>query len=106
MSKHALSNEKESAGKILKKFMHVIGINHRLCKWILPCNLGKNIIMAGLPYVGIVYGCDILNALVAQDTKSNIMSLVYQLLGITFVMTLLYHILDKAGNAMRDSIRY
>ena len=47
MSKHALSNEKESAGKILKKFMHVIGINHRLCKWILPCNLGKNIIMAG-----------------------------------------------------------
>ena len=26
--------------------------------------------------------------------------------GITFVMTLLYHILDKAGNAMRDSIRY
>ena len=106
MSKHALSNEKESAGKILKKFIHVIGINHRLCKWILPCNLGKNIIMAGLPYVGIVYGCDILNALVAQDTKSNIMSLVYQLLGITFVMTLLYHILDKAGNAMRDSIRY
>ncbi len=106
MSKHALSNEKESAGKILKKFMHVIGINHRLCKWILPCNLGKNIIMAGVPYVGIVYGCDILNALVAQDTKSNIMSLVYQLLGITFVMTLLYHILDKAGNAMRDSIRY
>ena len=73
MSKHALSNEKESAGKILKKFMHVIGINHRLRKWILPCNLGKNIIMAGLPYVGIVYGCDILNALVAQDTKSNIM---------------------------------
>ena len=106
MSKHAISNEKESVGKIFKKFMHVIGINHRLCKWILPCNLGKNIIMAGLPYVGIVYGCDILNALVAQEAKSNIMSMVYQLLGITFVMTLLYHILDKAGNAMRDSIRY
>ena len=106
MSKNAVSNEKESAGKIFRKFMHVIGINHRLCKWILPCNLGKNIIMAGLPYVGIVYGCDILNALVVQDAKSNIMSLVYQLLGITFVMTLLYHILDKAGNAMRDSIRY
>ena len=106
MSKHAISNEKESVGKIFKKFMHVIGINHRLCKWILPCNLGKNIIMAGLPYVGIVYGCDILNALVEQEAKSNIMSMVYQLLGITFVMTLLYHILDKAGNAMRDSIRY
>lgn len=94
MSKHAISNEKESVGKIFKKFMHVIGINHRLCKWILPCNLGKNIIMAGLPYVGIVYGCDILNALVEQEAKSNIMSMVYQLLGITFVMTLLYHILD------------
>ena len=106
MSKNAISNEKESVGKIFKKFMHVIGINHRLCKWILPCNLGKNIIMAGLPYVGIVYGCDILNALVEQEAKSNIMSMVYQLLGITFVMTLLYHILDKAGNAMRDSIRY
>ena len=87
MSKHAISNEKESVGKIFKKFMHVIGINHRLCKWILPCNLGKNIIMAGLPYVGIVYGCDILNALVEQEAKSNIMSMVYQLLGITFVMT-------------------
>ena len=47
MSKHAISNEKESVGAIIKKFMHVIGINHRLCKWILPCNLGKNIIMAG-----------------------------------------------------------
>ena len=86
--------------------MHVIGINHRLCKWILPCNLGKNIIMAGLPYVGIVYGCNILNALVAREAKGHIMNMVYQLLVITFAMTFLYHILDKAGNAMRDNIRY
>lgn len=106
MSKNAISNEKESAGQIIKKFLHVISINHRLCKWILPCNLGKNIIMAGLPYVGIVYGCNILNALVEKQAKSNIMNMVYQLLGITFIMTLLFHILDKAGNAMRDSIRY
>ena len=106
MSKHAISNEKESVGAIIKKFMHVIGINHRLCKWILPCNLGKNIIMAGLPYVGIVYGCNILNALVAREAKGHIMNMVYQLLVITFAMTLLYHILDKAGNAMRDNIRY
>ena len=106
MSKHAISNEKESVGAIIKKFMHVIGINHRLCKWILPCNLGKNIIMAGLPYVGIVYGCNILNALVAREAKGHIMNMVYQLLVITFAMTILYHILDKAGNAMRDNIRY
>lgn len=106
MSKHAISNEKESVGAIIKKFMHVIGINHRLCKWILPCNLGKNIIMAGLPYVGIVYGCNILNALVAREAKGHIMNMVYQLLVITFAMTFLYHILDKAGNAMRDNIRY
>lgn len=71
MSKHAISNEKESVGAIIKKFMHVIGINHRLCKWILPCNLGKNIIMAGLPYVGIVYGCNILNALVAREAEGT-----------------------------------
>lgn len=106
MSKNAISNEKESAGKIIRKFMHVISINHRLCKWILPCNLGKNIIMAGLPYVGIVYGCNILNALVENQTKAAVMNMVYQLLGITFIMTLLFHILDKAGNAMRDNIRY
>mgnify|MGYP000230645740 CR=1 FL=1 len=106
MSKHAISNEKESVGAIIKKFMHVIGINHRLGKWILPCNLGKNIIMAGLPYVGIVYGCNILNALVAREAKGHIMNMVYQLLVITFAMTFLYHILDKAGNAMRDNIRY
>ena len=87
MSKHAISNEKESVGAIIKKFMHVIGINHRLCKWILPCNLGKNIIMAGLPYVGIVYGCNILNALVAREAKGHIMNMVYQLLVITFAMT-------------------
>ena len=29
MSKHAISNEKESVGAIIKKFMHVIGINHQ-----------------------------------------------------------------------------
>ena len=105
MSKHAISNEKESVGKNFQEIYACSLINHRLCKWILPCNLEKHY-YGGPSYVGIVYGCDILNALVEQEAKSNIMSMVYQLLGITFVMTLLYHILDKAGNAMRDSIRY
>lgn len=106
MSKNAISNEKESFGQIVKKFLHVMGINHKLCKWILPCNLGKNIIFAALPYIGIVYGCNILNSLVEGEARQAIMHQVYQLLGITFVMTMIFHILDKAGNAMRDNIRY
>lgn len=106
MSENAISNEKESFGQIVKKFLHVMSINQKLCKWILPCNLGKNIIFAALPYIGIVYGCNILNALVNEKPKGVIMSQVFELLGITFVMTLLFHVLDKAGNAMRDNIRY
>lgn len=107
MSKHAISNEKESVGADHKEISCMSsGSTPLLPSGILPCNLGKNIIMAGLPYVGIVYGCNILNALVAREAKGHIMNMVYQLLVITFAMTFLYHILDKAGNAMRDNIRY
>lgn len=103
---NAITNERESAGQIFQKFIHVIGINFRLCKWILPCNLLKNIIYAAVPYIGIVYGCDILNGLVSGASRYDIMDVVYRLVFVSFVMTLLFHILDKMGNAMRDSIRY
>ena len=71
MSKHAISNEKESVGKIFKKFMHVIGINHRLCKWILPCNLGKNIIMAGVAVGGVVYCFGFFFKFMGQEGKNK-----------------------------------
>ena len=105
-NKNAISDEKESAGRILRKFFHVIQINNKLCKWILPCNLLKNMIHAAVPYVGIVYGCDILNGLVSGNSREEIMDIAYRLVFSTFVLTLLFHILDKMGNAMRDSIRY
>lgn len=106
MGKNGIAKERDAIGVLLKKFFHVIGINMKLCKWILPCNLLKNIILAAVPYVGIVYGCRILNALVTHLPKAEVMANVYQLVGITFTLTLLFHALDKAGNAMRDSIRY
>lgn len=34
------------------------------------------------------------------------MDAVYHLVFLTFAMTLVFHILDKLGNALRDSIRY
>lgn len=105
-NKNAISDERESAGQILQKFFHVIHINIKLCKWILPCNLLKNMIHAAVPYVGIVYGCDILNGLVSGNSRQEIMDVVYRLVFATFALTLLFHILDKMGNAMRDSIRY
>lgn len=103
---NAISDERESVGQILRKFFHVIHINNKLCKWILPCNLLKNMIHAAVPYVGIVYGCDILNGLVSGSPRQEIMDVVYRLVFATFTLTLLFHILDKMGNAMRDSIRY
>lgn len=105
-NKNAISDGRESAGRILRKFFHVIQINFKLCKWILPCNLLKNMIHAAVPYVGIVYGCDVLNKLVSENPRHEIMDVVYRLVFSTFVLTLLFHILDKMGNAMRDSIRY
>lgn len=106
MDKNGIAKERDSIGVLWKKFFHVIGINRKLCTWILPCNLLKNIILAAVPYIGIVYGCRILNALTTHLPKAEIMRNVYQLVGITFALTLLFHVLDKAGNAMRDSIRY
>lgn len=106
MNENAIRSERESLREILAKFLHVMGINFRLCKWILPCNLLKNIIFAALPYISILYGCEILNGLVQGKDNASVMGLVWQLILITFGMTLLFHILDKAGNAMRDSIRY
>lgn len=103
---NAISDERESVGQILRKFFHVIHINNKLCKWILPCNLLKNMIHAAVPYVGIVYGCDILNGLVSGSPRQEIMDVVYRLVFATFTLTLLFHILDKMGNAMRDSIHY
>lgn len=103
---NAISDERESVGQILRKFFHVIHINNKLCKWILPCNLLKDMIHAAVPYVGIVYGCDILNGLVSGSPRQEIMDVVYRLVFATFTLTLLFHILDKMGNAMRDSIRY
>lgn len=97
---------KKSAGRILQMFLHVMEMNHRLCRWILPCNLLKNVIYAAVPYVGIVYGCDILNGLTSGRPQSEIMDAVYHLVFLTFAMTLVFHILDKLGNALRDSIRY
>lgn len=105
-SKNAISEERDHTGQILRKFIHVIQINFKLCKWILPCNLLKNIIHAAVPYVGIVYGCDILNGLVSGEPRQEIMNVVYRLVFTTFILTILFHILDKMGNAMRDSIRY
>lgn len=105
-NKNAISDGRESAGRILRKFFHVIQINFKLCKWILPCNLLKNMIHAAVPYVGIVYGCDVLNKLMFGNPRHEIMDVVYCLVFSTFVLTLLFHILDKMGNAMRDSIRY
>ncbi len=87
-------------------FLHVMEMNHRLCRWILPCNLLKNVIYAAVPYIGIVYGCDILNGLTSGRPQSEIMDAVYHLVFLTFAMTLVFHILDKLGNALRDSIRY
>lgn len=106
VNQNAISNERETAGQILQKFFHVIGINFRLCKWILPCNVLKNMIFAAVPYVSIVYGCNILNALVSGEDRQDVMKVVYRLVFVTFFMTLSFHILDKMGNAMRDSIRY
>lgn len=97
---------KKSAGRILQMFLHVMEMNHRLCRWILPCNLLKNVIYAAVPYIGIVYGCDILNGLTSGRPQSEIMDAVYHLVFLTFAMTLVFHILDKLGNALRDSIRY
>ena len=48
-SKNAISEERDHTGQILRKFIHVIQINFKLCKWILPCNLLKNIIHAAVP---------------------------------------------------------
>lgn len=66
----------------------------------------KNVIYAAVPYIGIVYGCDILNGLTSGRPQSEIMDAVYHLVFLTFAMTLVFHILDKLGNALRDSIRY
>lgn len=98
--------KRESVRDILKKFGHVVQINHHLCKWIIPCNVSKNIVIAALPYVGIVYGCRILDGLVAKRPKTEIMNQVYQFAIITLLLTLLFSVLDKIGNALRDSIRY
>lgn len=106
MSKNAIDKERDSFAVLAKKFMDVIRINIKLCKWILPCNLIKNIILAAVPYVGIVYGCRILNSLVSHQSKAQVMTDVYYLVGLSFGLTLLFHVMDKSGNALRDSIRY
>ncbi|MBO5483998.1 MAG: ABC transporter ATP-binding protein [Lachnospiraceae bacterium] len=106
MCKNTQENNHNSLKDIFQKMNHVIGINIKLCKWILPCNLLKHVIFAAVPYVGIVYSSLILNGLINDMQKNIIMKRVYQLVAVTFILTLLFHILDKVGNAMRDSIRY
>lgn len=106
MCKNAQEKNHNSLRDILEKIIHVIGINMKLCKWILPCNLLKHVILAAVPYAGIIYSSLILNGLINNMQKNIIMNTVYQLVAVTFILTLLFHILDKAGNAMRDSIRY
>ncbi len=98
-----MKNKKDS---VIKIFGHIIALNYKLCKWILPCNILKNVLQAAVPYVGIVYGCRILDGLINKMPTKDILSMVYQFAVITMVLLLLSFAGDRVGNTLRDNIRY
>lgn len=100
-----MNKEKLNVSDIGKEFIHVVKINYNLSKSILPINITKNLLIAAVPYVGIWYGCLILDGLLSGDSKASLMPLVYQFALITMVLTITFYALDRMGNMLRDSLR-
>lgn len=100
-----MNKEKMSLHDIWDQLIHVMKINHDLCKWIIPNNIIKNLLFAAVPYVGIWYGCLILDGLLKGKSQANLMPLVYQFAIITMLMTLSFYAMDRLGNMLRDSMR-